>query len=71
MADQHDKSGISHVDTIDQAPSSNNAGGVLSGNEAMIYQLETTGEEVGMTWRSMAAAAVCTSISHEDHELIA
>jgi hypothetical protein len=26
----------------------------------MIYQLETTGEEVGMTWRSLLAAGVCS-----------
>ena len=57
MADQ-DKLGIAHVDTVDQAPSSQNAAGVLTGDEAMIYQLETTGEQVGMTWRSIAAAGV-------------
>jgi hypothetical protein len=55
-----DKNNLTQIDTIDPAARSDN--GVLTGNEAMIYQLETTGEEVGMTWRSIAAAGV--SVRH-------
>jgi hypothetical protein len=57
MANNDDKANLAQIDIIDEVSPSNH--GVLSGNEAMVYQLETTGEEVGMTWRSLLAAGVC------------
>jgi hypothetical protein len=53
------KAGISRIDTIDTVALSASGGeGVLQGDEGIIHALETTGQEVGMTTRSVLAAAV-------------
>lgn len=56
----HSKAEIAHVDAIDNAPSSDNSTHLdhLSANEEIIQHLQTTGEEVGMTWRTIMAATV-------------
>jgi hypothetical protein len=59
-ASASDKAAVSHVDVIQPAPIGEN---VLTGDERIIYQLEITGEEVGMTWRTVMAAAVLTPSS--------
>lgn len=58
-----DKASASHVDAIETANSSDHnvhLKHVNSANEEIVQHLQTTGEEVGMTWRSFMAAAVCS-----------
>jgi hypothetical protein len=58
------KAGVSHTDAIDTAPSTASGGdGGLDGDAGIIHALETTGEEVGMTTRSVLAAMVSTYFS--------
>lgn len=45
------------------ANASDRGNGVLKGDDEIIRDLENTGEEVGMTWRSFLAAAVSASVS--------
>jgi pyruvate/oxaloacetate carboxyltransferase len=55
------KAGVSHNDVIDTAPSSMSGGhNALHGDADIIHALENTGEEVGMTTRSILAAMVST-----------
>ncbi|KAF2477736.1 MFS general substrate transporter [Lindgomyces ingoldianus] len=57
MADNN-KADIMHVDTIENANSSGSSVQLdqMSANEQIVQHLQTTGEEVGMTWRSIMAA---------------
>jgi hypothetical protein len=57
------KAVVSHMDTIETAPSSTSGGDrVVHGDADIIHALETTGEEVGMTTRSILAATVGRNI---------
>lgn len=59
----NDKTSASHIDAIETANSSDRnvpLAHVNSANEEIVQHLQTTGEEVGMTWRSFMAAAVCS-----------
>ena len=58
---EHDKASASHVDAIETANGSDQGTEIRhvnSANEEIVQHLQTTGEEVGMTWRSFMAAAV-------------
>lgn len=56
-----DKSTTQHIDTIEPVDDSDHGAPlkhVNSANEEIVQHLQTTGEEVGMTWRTIMAAAV-------------
>jgi len=57
---ENDKASIAHVDAIENAKTSEPDGikRTNSANEEIVQHLQTTGEEVGMTWRSIMAASV-------------
>jgi hypothetical protein len=63
--DMNDKSTTSHVDTIENATPSDGSGREVpivnphNANEEIIVHLQNTGEDVGMTFRSIMAAVVC------------
>jgi len=52
----HEKVVTSQIDNIEQV--SNDSSDVVDANERIIHELETHGEEVGMTFRTIMAAAV-------------
>ena len=59
--DHNDKATATHVDAIESANNSNHdvqLQKVNSANEEIIQHLQTTGEEVGMTFRTIMAAVV-------------
>jgi heme oxygenase len=56
-----DKSTRQYIDTIESANNSDHdvpLKHVNSANEEIVQHLQTTGEEIGMTWRTFMAAAV-------------
>lgn len=56
-----DKSTTQHVDTIESVNNSDHnvtLKHVNSANEEIVQHLRTTGEEIGMTWRTFMAAVV-------------
>lgn len=67
MTSHDDKAVIEHIDATDR---SSNTGSdaihpvhtVDSTNEAIIRELETSGEKIGLTTRSILAACVSTTI---------
>ena len=57
----NDKSTAQHIDAIESVDNSDHnvpLKHVNSANEEIVQHLQTTGEEVGMTWRTFMAAAV-------------
>lgn len=57
----NDKNTVSHLDAIENAPPPENGiqtSSPTNANEEIIQHLQTTGEEVGMTWRTTMAAIV-------------
>jgi hypothetical protein len=59
--DHNDKAEAMHVEAIDSSNTSNDGdkrrySGEESANEDIVRHLQTTGEEVGMTWRTCMAA---------------
>ena len=60
MTDMHEKPGTGHVDTIDYASNHSSTGSPhgRNGEEQIILNLQQTGEEVGMTWRTIGAVTV-------------
>lgn len=66
----HDKATTQHVDAIESANASDNSEQgvpihpVNSANEEIVQHLQTTGEEVGMTFRTIMAAVVSAVGSH-------
>jgi hypothetical protein len=53
-----EKTTASHLDAIEQVSHDSNSDTNMSGDQAIIHELETHGEEIGMTWRTVLAAAV-------------
>jgi len=47
-----------HEDTIEQVSHDSNSDTDISGDQAIIHELQTHGEEIGLTWRTVLAAAV-------------
>jgi hypothetical protein len=59
VSTENDKSSVTHVDAIDANTSEPDVTrDINSANEEIVQHLQTTGEEVGMTWRSFMAASV-------------
>jgi ribosomal protein S16 len=59
--DANEKSTAQHIDTIGSSQPSEQGVQVRhvnDANEEIVQHLQTTGEEVGMTWRSIMAAIV-------------
>lgn len=57
----NEKPGAEHIDAVESVPSSDlsvQGKYVKDANEEIVEHLQTTGEEVGMTWRSIMAAIV-------------
>lgn len=58
---ESDKHTAQHIDAIDAVESPDHSvplKHINSANEEIVQHLQTTGEEVGMTWRTFMAAAV-------------
>lgn len=53
-----EKSAASHQDAIEQISHDSNSNTDISGDQAIIHELETHGEEIGMTGRTILAACV-------------
>lgn len=61
----NDKSTTQQIDAIESVESSEHGVAVHhvnSANEEIVQHLQTTGEEVGMTWRTIMAAVVSNSM---------
>lgn len=66
MSNNDEKVGPQHADMVENisdgvpADGSNHAASISSddANEQIVHHLQTTGEEVGITWRTCMAAAV-------------
>jgi len=58
MATYDDKAAASHVDNVEQVSNESSTHSPVDSNEQIIHELETHGEEIGLTWRSILAAAV-------------
>jgi hypothetical protein len=67
MASHDDKTTIGHVGAIDNSSSSgsNHVGHPSNTDEEIIMRLETTGEEIGMTSRTILAATVSSLLATE------
>jgi hypothetical protein len=70
MAANMEKSTAAHQDAIEQFTYDSNSNSDESGDQAIIHELETHGEEIGMTWRTILAAAVSEPQLYSDHLLI-
>jgi hypothetical protein len=60
----NEKSTTEHVDAIGSADTSEHGVEVkhMDANEEIVQHLQTTGEDVGMTWRTIMAAVVSSRI---------
>lgn len=67
---ENDKNTTEHIDPIESANTSDHnvpLRHVNSANEEIVQHLKTTGEEIGMTWRTFMAAAVSLlNCTHDD-----
>ena len=54
-----DKLTMTQADNIQPVSGDDSSGSLRTGDEKIIEQLEHTGAEIGMTWRSIGAATVC------------
>lgn len=64
---ENEKNTTEHIDAVESANTSDHdvpLNRFHDANEEIVQHLQTTGEEVGMTWRTFMAAAVCLSISN-------
>lgn len=64
--DANEKPTADHIDSVGSLPSSDQnvkVHNIKDANEEIVEHLQTTGEEVGMTWRSIMAAIVRFSAS--------
>lgn len=53
-----EKSTTTHQDAIEQISNDSHSDSNMSGDLAIIHELETHGEVIGVTWRTILAASV-------------
>jgi hypothetical protein len=58
MASNMEKSDAAHQNSIEQVSNDSRSDSIITGDEKIIHELETTGETIGMTWRTILAAVV-------------
>lgn len=62
-----EKSTTTHQDAIEQISNDSHSDSNMSGDLAIIHELETHGEVIGVTWRTILAASVSNWLTSEVH----